>query len=54
MNYVKFAALYRRFYAAPVSRNVIKNQWNLLRSGVRGVEISDAGCNAWLACGGKI
>lgn len=53
MNYVKFEAAYRRSYAAPVKRSVIVSQWKLLRAGVRGVDISDAGFNAWFAIGGS-
>lgn len=54
MNYVKFEAAYRLSYAAPVKRSVILDQWKMLRAGVRGVSISDAGFNAWLAIGGKV
>jgi hypothetical protein len=53
MNYVKFEAAYRQYYAAPIKQNVIIQQWKLLRAGVRGVDISDAGWFAWSAIGGK-
>lgn len=31
----------------------IKEQWELLKSGVRDVRIHDAACVAWSQCGGK-
>lgn len=58
MNFVKFRAFMMNNMRGVVdSRRLeqfVKEQWRLLRNGVRGVEIHDSACIAWTQCGGKI
>lgn len=54
MNYIVFRATMMK--AAPkgeMPETFIKEQWELLKSGVRDVRIHDAACVAWSQCGGK-
>jgi len=42
------------FIGGKEREDFIRNQWKLLRAGIRDVRIHDAACVAWPLCGGSV
>jgi hypothetical protein len=54
MNYIIFRAIMMKAASkGEMPETFVKEQFNLLKSGVRDVRIHDAACVAWSQCGGK-